>query len=56
MIKLISISIQTLFMKRSILWLKDFYFHTDISYTAPGMVDVMTIWGDDGKKNFVNTI
>ena len=20
------------------------------------MVDVMTIWGDDGKKNFVNTI
>ena len=25
---------------------KDFYFRTDISYTAPGMVDVMTIWGD----------
>ena len=29
---------------------KDFYFRTDISYTAPGMVDVMTIWVITGKK------
>ena len=28
----------------------DFYFRSDISYTAPGMIDVMTIWDDAGKK------
>ena len=29
---------------------KEFYFRPDISYTAPGMHDVMTIWDSDGKK------
>ena len=29
---------------------QEFYFHPDISYTAPGIHDVMTIWDSDGKK------
>ena len=29
---------------------RDFYFRTDISYTAPGMYAVMTIWDNDAKK------
>ena len=29
---------------------EDFYLRSDISYTSPGMFDVMTVWNDDGKK------
>ena len=29
---------------------KEFYIRNDISYTAPGMYDVMTVWDNDGKK------
>ena len=29
---------------------EDFYLRSDISYTSPGMLDVMTVWNDDGKK------
>ena len=30
--------------------LEDFYLQSDISYTSPGMLDVMTAWNDDGKN------
>ena len=30
--------------------IQNFYLRTDISYTMPGMKDLMTVWNDDGNK------